>query len=121
MRSAGQATLSEDGVAVRFDGIIYDITDRKRMEESYAKLPLNCQKQTDEKDEFLAILAHELRNPLAPIRNALQVIKLTDKPGPIEDARTLMERQLEQMVRLVDDLLRCQRITVERLSCVKNT
>src|SRR5438552_2166076 len=53
------------------------------------------------KDEFLATLAHELRNPLAPIRNALQIMRLAENSGPImEQARTVMERQLTQLVRL---------------------
>ncbi len=58
------------------------------------------------KDEFLATLAHELRNPLAPIRNALQLIRLArNAPETMEQARTMMERQLQQMVRLIDDLM----------------
>ena len=68
------------------------------------------------KDEFLATLAHELRNPLAPIRNGLQLLKLTDQGGEvIEQVRAIMERQLEQMVRLVDDLLDVSRITRNNL------
>jgi CheY-like chemotaxis protein/two-component sensor histidine kinase len=67
------------------------------------------------KDEFLATLAHELRNPLAPIRNALQVLRLSPGPEETERARTVMQRQLEQMVRLVDDLLDVSRITRGKL------
>jgi len=63
------------------------------------------------KDEFLATLAHELRNPLAPINNALQIIHLSSDRAAREQARTMMERQLAQMVRLVDDLLDVSRIT----------
>ena len=64
------------------------------------------------KDEFLATLAHELRNPLAPIRNALQIIQLADNNGPaVDQARGMMERQLGQMVRLIDDLLDVSRIS----------
>ena len=64
------------------------------------------------KDEFLATLAHELRNPLAPLRNGLQIIKLARDTGPaVPTARAMMERQLEQLVRLVDDLLDVSRIT----------
>ena len=64
------------------------------------------------KDEFLAILAHELRNPLAPIRNGLQIMRLgKGDPEAIERARTMMERQLGQMVHLVDDLLDLSRIS----------
>jgi two-component system CheB/CheR fusion protein len=72
------------------------------------------------KDEFLATLAHELRNPLAPIRNALHIMRLkADDPPTVEQARLIMERQLGQMVRLVDDLLDVGRITRGRLELRK--
>ena len=67
------------------------------------------------KDEFLATLAHELRNPLAPIRNALQIIGVSTDHEAIEHSRQLMERQLTQMVRLVDDLMDVSRITSGKL------
>ena len=63
------------------------------------------------KDEFLATLAHELRNPLAPIRNALQILKLPEVDATtIDQAREVMERQVDQLVRLVDDLLDVSRV-----------
>ncbi len=68
------------------------------------------------KDEFLATLAHELRNPLAPISNGLQVVRLSPgDPAAVERARTMMDRQLTQLVRLVDDLLDVSRITRGKL------
>ena len=64
------------------------------------------------KDEFLAMLAHELRNPLAPIRNALEILKLADvSPEVLRQTREMMERQVQVMARLVDDLLDVSRIT----------
>src|SRR5688572_20335625 len=68
------------------------------------------------KDEFLAILAHELRNPLAPLRNALETMRRSpqDREG-IAWARSLMERQLAQMVRLIDDLLDLSRVSRGRV------
>lgn len=82
-----------------------DVTDRRRAEDAL--------KDADRrKDEFLATLAHELRNPLAPIRNGLQVLRLAGADGRVAaDARTMMERQLGQMVHLVDDLLDLSRIS----------
>jgi len=69
------------------------------------------------KDEFLATLAHELRNPLAPIRTGLDIMRVNSKDAAaVERARTIMERQLKQMVRLVDDLLDVSRITTGKLS-----
>ncbi len=68
------------------------------------------------KNEFLATLAHELRNPLAPLRNGLQIIRLSGgSRESVEQTRGMMERQLEQMVRLVDDLLDVSRITRDKL------
>jgi PAS domain S-box-containing protein len=82
-----------------------DITDRKRAEESL--------KESDRrKNEFLAMLAHELRNPLAPIRNALEVLRLEEGTREAAQAASaMMERQIGQMVRLVDDLLDVSRIS----------
>ena len=64
------------------------------------------------KDEFLATLAHELRNPLAPIRNSLQIMRLAGADrSTMDDSRAMIERQVQQMVRLVDDLLDISRIS----------
>jgi PAS domain S-box-containing protein len=72
------------------------------------------------KDEFLATLAHELRNPLAPLRNALHIMRLAgDDPAAVEQARNVMERQLRQLVRLIDDLLDVSRITRDKLKLRK--
>jgi signal transduction histidine kinase len=68
------------------------------------------------KDEFLAILAHELRNPLAPLRNSLQILRITHGGSPMaEEVREMMERQVNQMVHLVDDLMEVSRITRGRI------
>ena len=86
-----------------------DITEVKRL---YHKL----QEDDRRKDEFLATLAHELRNPLAPIRNALHIIHMAgDNRAAVEQAQTVMERQLLQMVRLIDDLMDVSRITRNKL------
>src|SRR5262249_47245873 len=63
------------------------------------------------KDEFLAVLAHELRNPLGPLRNAVQILRLTDSHGEAaRQARDMMDRQVGHMARLIDDLLDVSRI-----------
>jgi PAS domain S-box-containing protein len=67
------------------------------------------------KDEFLATLAHELRNPLAPLRTALHIVERSDDPVLLTQARRIMNRQLGQMVRLIDDLLDVSRITTGKL------
>jgi PAS domain S-box-containing protein len=86
-------------------GVAIDITDRMRAEEAL--------KEADRrKDEFLATLAHELRNPLAPIRNSLHILRLAGQNGPAaERVHEMMERQVAHMVRLVDDLLELSRIS----------
>ncbi len=63
------------------------------------------------KDEFLATLAHELRNPLAPIRNGLQVLRMSPSEEVSEEVRSMMDRQLTHMVRLIDDLLDVSRVS----------
>ncbi len=76
------------------------------------RLVLELKENDRRKDEFLATLAHELRNPLAPIRNGLQILRLADdNRDTVEQAREMMERQLLQMVRLIDDLLDLSRIS----------
>jgi PAS domain S-box-containing protein len=82
-----------------------DVTTRKRAEEAL--------KDADRrKDEFLATLAHELRNPLAPLRTGLELLRLAGGPAAaVEPVRAMMDRQLTQMVRLVDDLMDVSRIS----------
>src|SRR3954469_10768266 len=77
-----------------FSKILRDMTDRKRAEEALREADRH-------KDVFLATLAHELRNPMVPLRNGLQLLRLTTEPEAREQARAMMERQLGQMVRLV--------------------
>ena len=98
-----------DGRFLGMVGCVFDITERKRAEEGLHEADRR-------KDEFLAILAHELRNPLAPLRNGLEIMRLArDNREALEQARGLMERQLTHLVRLVDDLLDLSRITRGRV------
>jgi PAS domain S-box-containing protein len=99
----------ESGRIIGASKIARDITEHKQL---YHQL----QEADRRKDEFLATLSHELRNPLAPIRNALQILRLAgDDKATIEHAKTVMERQLHQMVRLIDDLMDVSRITRNKL------
>ena len=89
---------------------------------AYERLRLieQLREQDQRKDEFLATLAHELRNPLAPIRNGLELIRLSGgNPATLERATMIMNRQVQQMVRLVDDLLDVARISRNRLELRK--
>lgn len=106
--------VREEGGAVReWVGMIIDMTEQRRQEAAL--------KEADRrKDEFLAMLAHELRNPLAPIRNGLELIRLAgDDAATREQAQGMMERQVAQMVRLTDDLLDLARISQGRLELRK--
>ncbi len=93
-----------------------DITERKRAEDGLRKLASELSESNQHKTEFLAILAHELRNPLAPIRNGLEVLSLTaDDPAAFSKVREMMQRQVNQMVHLIDDLLDIARISNGKL------
>src|SRR5262249_46712251 len=69
-----------------------------------------------QKDEFLATLAHELRNPLAPIRNAVDVLRVDPRSPRAEALHEMIERQLNRMVDLVDDLLDVSRISLGKIT-----
>jgi PAS domain S-box-containing protein len=89
-----------------------DITLQKAAEQSIVELNRELLAADRRKDEFLATLAHELRNPLAPIRNGLEILRLAHHdPRMVSQAQELMERQMHQLVRLVDDLMDVSRIS----------
>jgi PAS domain S-box-containing protein len=115
LRSVGQAIFDEGGRPIRLSGITEDIDDRKRIEHELDEARATAEAASRAKDEFLAMLGHELRNPLAPIQTALEVIKLRD-PTAFARERTVIERQVEHLVRLVDDLLDVSRITRGKVS-----
>jgi PAS domain S-box-containing protein len=90
-------------------GTLTDITARREAVEA-------LQEADRRKDEFLALLAHELRNPLAPLRNGLQVIRLASGDAKVvAKTRDMMDRQLSHMVRLIDDLLDVSRISLGKM------
>ena len=92
--------------------IFRDITERRRLEGELRQRAEDLAERDRRKDEFLAMLAHELRNPLAPIRNTLQVLKLQFGEQPaFAHASGVMERQIAHLARLVDDLMDVSRIT----------
>ncbi|HYF50118.1 MAG TPA: PAS domain S-box protein [Planctomycetota bacterium] len=101
--------LDASGRVERITGAAIDITERKKTEEAL--------KEADRrKDEFLATLAHELRNPLAPIRNSIQVMNHVAAKDPVlSRVSEMIERQVQHMVRLIDDLLDVSRITRGKL------
>lgn len=105
--------LGIDGAILGSILVFRDITDRK-VTETEMKLAAR------RKNEFLATLAHELRNPLAPVRNAVELLSRTQFEQPeIEYATEVIERQLRQLARLLDDLMDVSRITRGKLSVQK--
>jgi PAS domain S-box-containing protein len=94
-----------------FTGIVRDITERKQLEHELRERLSELARADEQKNEFLAMLGHELRNPLAPMRNALHILKMpTASSTMTEQARNIIDRQLQNLVRLVDDLLDVSRI-----------
>jgi PAS domain S-box-containing protein len=91
---------SRHGVVCYFRDISRSVMAREALREADSR-----------KDEFLATLSHELRNPLAPLQNALHLMRLEGKGAPTARVRDIMERQVSHLVRLVDDLLEMSRIT----------
>jgi PAS domain S-box-containing protein len=106
----------ESGNVIGASKIARDVTERKRLEDDLRRLAADLSAADRRKNEFLATLAHELRNPLAPMSNMLEVLKRSNGDADIlKRAHDTIERQLAQMVRLVDDLLDLNRITHDRL------
>ena len=106
----------ESGAVVGASKIVRDMTERRRIELDLRRLAADLSEADRRKNEFLATLAHELRNPLAPMSNMLEVVKRANGDGSVlRRAHETIERQLDQMVRLVDDLLDVNRITHDRL------
>lgn len=106
----------EAGKLLGFMKVMRDQTERKQIEDELREVAAELSEADRRKTEFLATLGHELRNPLAPIRTGLEAIKLAKHdPAMLEEVRSTMERQVQQMVRLIDDLLDVSRITQGKL------
>jgi signal transduction histidine kinase/CheY-like chemotaxis protein len=105
LRATGRTHYDDNGRALRFDGMTQDITETKAREQELSAA-------NRRKDEFLAMLAHELRNPLAPIRNAVEIMRTVGSTDDrINKGSDTISRQVQHLVRLVDDLLDVSRVT----------
>lgn len=106
---SGRPRRNRRGELTGYIGSLLDITQEKQAEEALREADRR-------KDEFIATVAHELRNPLAPIRNSVQILCQKNAPeGMRKKAREMIDRQVSLLARLVDDLLDTSRITLGRL------
>jgi PAS domain S-box-containing protein len=105
------AVRDSQGRIARWYGTSTDVDDSRRNAEALAQAHAALQQVERRKDQFIATLAHELRNPLAPLRNGVQLLALGGGPDGGARVQAMMRRQIDQLVRLVDDLLEVSRIT----------
>ena len=108
-----------DGRPVGYATVSQDVTERRRLEDNLRGLATDLSEADRRKNEFLAMLAHELRNPLAPISNAVRALRSSPDATAVQSAAEILDRQVAQMSRLVDDLLDMSRITRGRIELRK--
>jgi PAS domain S-box-containing protein len=103
-------SFDQQGRVIELQSTGFDITERKEMEEALRRANVR-------KSEFLAILGHELRNPLAPLRTGLELLERLNRGDDVDvkNVRDMMRRQLNHLVYLVDDLLDVSRISRDRI------
>ncbi len=116
MESRGRIILDDEGTPLSLIGVIIDVSERRHAEAKLRELNEKLSTSDRRKDEFLATLAHELRNPMAAIQNVLGVLQLKEVDDPqLIWARTVLSRQTLQITQLIDDLLDISRITHGRV------
>jgi PAS domain S-box-containing protein len=120
LASVGRLERNPERRRTRFTGMDIDITERKQMEAQLQDY-VNVLRSSDRrKDEFLAVLGHELRNPLHAIRGAVDLLKILGVSGPDSDeTRSIIDMQVNHMGRLIDDLLDVSRLTLDKLELRK--
>ena len=120
IRALGGTNYASDGTPTQFDGVTVDVTAQKLNEQRLSSLNNLLREQDRRKDEFIATLSHELRNPLGPIRAAARIIA-SPQTGPAArlQSQAIIERQVNQMSLLLDDLLDIARISQGRFQLRK--
>ena len=122
IRALGGTDYASDGTPTHFDGVTVDVSAQKLDQQQLASLNHQLREQDRRKDEFLATLAHELRNPLAPILHAGELLSRTvPLDSPAHPAIGIVKRQADQLARLVDDLLDVSRISQGRIQLKMET
>jgi PAS domain S-box-containing protein len=111
-----------DGAIIGSVSVVRDITDRKRGEEALEKAKAAAEEANRQKDHFLAVLGHELRNPLAPISNSVALLKRLGPQDPaLRRAHDMIDRQVAHMTRLIEDLLDVSRIARGKIAAPGGT
>ncbi|WP_177207688.1 ATP-binding protein [Massilia yuzhufengensis] len=119
LRAAGWCELGEDGQPLRFDGVTFDVSSHKDAEQALRQLADELAMKNRQQSDFLSTLAHELRNPLAPIRAGIELLQAGAGAGTgagARDVQGMMRRQVDHMVHLVDDLLDMARLSEGKLT-----
>lgn len=120
MEGRGHAIYSDAGQCLNVFGIFIDISERKKAEQALASANAQLAMTDRKKDEFLATLGHELRNPLAPIRNVLELMQRNSQQHPeLNWYHDILNRHVSQVTHIVDDLLEVTRISQGRLELKK--
>lgn len=120
LASVGRLERNQEGRRTRFTGMDIDISERKQMEAQLQDYVKVLRESDRRKDEFLAVLGHELRNPLHAIRGAVDLLKIIGLSDPdSEETRNIIDMQASHMARLIDDLLDVSRLTLDKLELRK--
>jgi len=111
LRAIGWCDMNDSEQVLRFDGVTVDISSHKRSEQELQRLASELTEKNRMQSEFLFTLAHELRNPLAPIRTGLELMRVRPNAPNAAEVQGMMRRQVDHMVHLVDDLLDMARLS----------
>jgi PAS domain S-box-containing protein len=120
LEAHGRLICNPAGTPQRLVGVCEDVTEQRRSEEQLRQMVLALRDADQRKDQFLAMLAHELRNPLGPMLNATYLLRIPDLDADAAaHAREILDRQVRHMARLLDDLLDVSRITRGKIDLVR--
>jgi PAS domain S-box-containing protein len=120
LEAHGRLLCDPAGAPQRLVGVCVDVTERRRSEEQLRQMVLALRDADQRKDQFMAMLAHELRNPLGPMLNATYLLRMPDLEAEAAGhAREILDRQVRHMARLLDDLLDVSRITRGKVDLVR--
>ncbi len=115
VEARGKVERDQSGKAIALPGVLTDITDRKRAEQEREQLLGQLQEHDKQRNDFLAMLAHELRNPLAAISNAVMLMTMSNEKEHVDYSIQAIRRQTSHLSRLIDDLLDISRMNLDKI------